>query len=75
VDVVSREGVALSAVEQVTATFGIPVTAVATLTALISYLEAACAAGKTVGGVTTAELPTVLAGVRDYREKWGTRGE
>jgi orotidine 5'-phosphate decarboxylase subfamily 2 len=68
------DGATLSAVQQVKETFGIPVTAVATLSALIGFLETAVAGGKTVAGITSQDLPDFLLKVKEYRDQWGVMG-
>ena len=64
-------GAATSAVQQVTALYGIPVSAVATLDGLIAFLNERLEAGGLVPGVTKEDLPTLLTRVKAYREKWG----
>lgn len=70
----------LSAVQQVSKDYGIPVTAVATLTDLLAFVEeegqrAAGGGGGSFllaleGGLT---LPALLAQIRDYRERYGVQ--
>jgi uridine monophosphate synthetase len=68
------DGTTMSAVQSVTATYGIPVIAVAGLRDLIAYVtEAAAAAGGkiTAPGLEGVELPALLDSVRTYRAQYG----
>lgn len=64
----------LSAVQHVTAAYGVPVVAVVTLEHLLAYLQEAAAAGASVPGIDEASgltLPALLAKVREYRAVYG----
>jgi uridine monophosphate synthetase len=61
----------LSAVQQVQADHAIPVVAVATLTALLAYIQETVAAGGSVPGIDGAALPDLLKSVQGYRAQYG----
>jgi uridine monophosphate synthetase len=62
----------LSAVQQVTATYGIPVVAVATLKALLAYLQEGGKEGVAGGaGAEALKQEDILAAVKAYRTQYG----
>ena len=68
----------LSAVQQVTASYGIPVVAVVNLGHLLAYLQEASASGAAVGGIDASSgltLPDLLTKVKEYRAVYGVEAQ
>lgn len=63
----------LSAVQQVSVDYGIPVTAVVTLADLLAYVEEeeARGGGASLGAVEGLTLPALLLRIREYRAQYG----
>lgn len=64
-------GDTLSAVQAVTATYGVPVYAVATLTDLMAFITTQMASGAGVAGLEGMTPESLLAAIRAYRTEYG----